>query len=92
MFAVIRTGGKQYKVAKDDVISVERLAAEPGATIELDEGQLEEVRPLPRVELHRGVPIHASAGAITTRSPPSTRQSDTACSSPRTSGATSRGT
>ena len=37
MFAVIRTGGKQYKVAKDDVISVEKLAAEPGATIELGE-------------------------------------------------------
>jgi large subunit ribosomal protein L21 len=37
MFAVIRTGGKQYKVAKNDVISVERLAAEPGATIELSE-------------------------------------------------------
>jgi len=37
MFAVIRTGGKQYKVAKDDVISVERLAVEPGAVIELGE-------------------------------------------------------
>ena len=37
MFAVIRTGGKQYKVTKDDVISVERLAAEPGAAIELGE-------------------------------------------------------
>ena len=37
MFAVIRTGGKQYKVAKDDVISVEKLAAEPGATVELAE-------------------------------------------------------
>ena len=37
MFAVIRTGGKQYRVAKDDVISVERLTAEPGATIELGE-------------------------------------------------------
>ena len=35
MFAVIRTGGKQYKVAKDDVIKVEKLAGEPGATIEL---------------------------------------------------------
>jgi large subunit ribosomal protein L21 len=35
MFAVIRTGGKQYKVAKDDVISVEKLAAEPGTTLEL---------------------------------------------------------
>src|SRR5260370_10816377 len=37
MFAVIRTGGKQYKVAKDEVISVEKLAGEPGAVIELAE-------------------------------------------------------
>jgi large subunit ribosomal protein L21 len=37
MFAVIRTGGKQYKVAKDEVISVEKLAAEPGDTIEIGE-------------------------------------------------------
>ena len=37
MFAVIRTGGKQYKVAKDDVISVEKLTAEPGETVELAE-------------------------------------------------------
>ena len=37
MFAVIRSGGKQYKVAKNDVIVVERLAVEPGATIALDE-------------------------------------------------------
>src|SRR6266446_9601836 len=35
MYAVIRTGGKQYRVAKDDVIAVEKLAGEPGATIEL---------------------------------------------------------
>jgi large subunit ribosomal protein L21 len=35
MFAVIRTGGKQYKVAKDDVIAVEKLAGEAGAMIEL---------------------------------------------------------
>jgi large subunit ribosomal protein L21 len=34
MFAVIRTGGKQYKVAKDDVIAVEKLDGEPGATVE----------------------------------------------------------
>jgi large subunit ribosomal protein L21 len=37
MFAVIRTGGKQYKVAKNDVLTVEKLAGEPGATIELGE-------------------------------------------------------
>jgi large subunit ribosomal protein L21 len=35
MFAVIRTGGKQYKVAKDDVIEVEKLTAEPGSTVML---------------------------------------------------------
>ena len=35
MFAVIRTGGKQYKVAKDDVIFVEKLAGEPGSTVQL---------------------------------------------------------
>ncbi len=37
MFAVIRTGGKQYKVAKDDVLEVEKLAGEPGAKIEFGE-------------------------------------------------------
>lgn len=37
MFAVIRTGGKQYKVASGDVIRVEKLAGEPGATISLDD-------------------------------------------------------
>ena len=30
MFAVIRTGGKQYKVAKDSIIKVEKLEAEAG--------------------------------------------------------------
>ena len=33
MFAVIRTGGKQYRVVKNDVLKVEKLEAEPGATI-----------------------------------------------------------
>lgn len=37
MFAVIRTGGKQYKVAKNDVVTVEKLAGEPGSTVELAE-------------------------------------------------------
>ena len=37
MFAVIRTGGKQYRVAKDDVITVEKLEAEAGATVEIDD-------------------------------------------------------
>ncbi len=37
MFAVIRTGGKQYKVQKDDKIEVMKLDSEAGKTIELDE-------------------------------------------------------
>jgi large subunit ribosomal protein L21 len=35
MFAVVKTGGKQYRVAADDIIAVEKLDAEPGATVEL---------------------------------------------------------
>jgi large subunit ribosomal protein L21 len=37
MFAVIQTGGKQYKVAKDDVIRVEKLAGDEGAEVVLDQ-------------------------------------------------------
>ena len=35
MYAVVRTGGKQYRVAKDDVIRVERLGGAVGSTVEL---------------------------------------------------------
>ncbi len=37
MFAVIQTGGKQYRVAKDDVIRVEKLAGKEGDSIVLDQ-------------------------------------------------------
>ncbi len=37
MFAVVRTGGKQYRVAAADVIVVEKLAGEAGASVELTE-------------------------------------------------------
>jgi large subunit ribosomal protein L21 len=37
MFAVIRTGGKQYRVASGDVITVEKLAGEVGSSITLGE-------------------------------------------------------
>ena len=36
MYAVIRTGGKQYKVKVGDVIDVERLAGDDGASLELE--------------------------------------------------------
>ena len=37
MFAVLKTGGKQYRVAKDDVIHVERLPGEAGSQILFDQ-------------------------------------------------------
>lgn len=37
MFAVIRTGGKQYKVASGDVISVEKLAGGEGDKVEISD-------------------------------------------------------
>ena len=37
MYAVIRTGGKQYKVAANDVIRVERLAGSAGDTVRFGE-------------------------------------------------------
>jgi large subunit ribosomal protein L21 len=37
MFAVIKTGGKQYRVASGDVIAVEKLVGEAGAKIVFDE-------------------------------------------------------
>jgi large subunit ribosomal protein L21 len=37
MFAVVKTGGKQYKVAEGDVIQVEKLPGEPKAKVELAE-------------------------------------------------------
>ena len=37
MYAVIRTGGKQYRVAADDVIEIEKVAGEAGEIIEFGE-------------------------------------------------------
>ncbi len=37
MYAVIRTGGKQYRVAPGDVVEVDRLAGDPGAAITFSE-------------------------------------------------------
>ena len=34
MYAVITTGGKQYRVTKDAVLRIEKLDAEAGATVE----------------------------------------------------------
>jgi large subunit ribosomal protein L21 len=49
MFAVVRTGGKQYRVAAGDKIVVEKLAGEAGDTIQLGDvllaGEGSELRP-----------------------------------------------
>ena len=37
MFAVIRAGGKQYRVAAEDVIRIDRVVGEPGEVIEFGE-------------------------------------------------------
>jgi large subunit ribosomal protein L21 len=37
MFAVIKTGGKQYRVAADDVLQVEKIKGEPGEIVQFGE-------------------------------------------------------
>jgi large subunit ribosomal protein L21 len=37
MFAVIRTGGKQYRVASGDLVTVEKLDGDPGSTVTFSE-------------------------------------------------------
>ncbi|NLW00241.1 MAG: 50S ribosomal protein L21 [Clostridiales bacterium] len=37
MYAVIRTGGKQYRVYEGDILNVEKLDVQEGATVEFDE-------------------------------------------------------
>ena len=56
MFAVLKTGGKQYKVAANDVLTVEKLAAEVGDTVEFAE-----ILMLGGDELKVGAPFVAGA-------------------------------
>ena len=37
MYAIIATGGKQYKVAEGDIIKVEKLGVEAGETVTFDQ-------------------------------------------------------
>ena len=37
MYAVIKTGGKQYRVAADDVITIEKIAGDAGSKVEFAE-------------------------------------------------------
>lgn len=52
MYAIIATGGKQYRVAEGDVIRIEKLEAEAGSEVEFDQvlmvGSGDDVRVGPR--------------------------------------------
>ena len=37
MYAVIRTGGKQYRVAEGDQLNIEKIDGEPGTSVAFDE-------------------------------------------------------
>ena len=37
MYAIIKTGGKQYRVSEGDVLNIEKLDVEAGATVTFDE-------------------------------------------------------
>jgi large subunit ribosomal protein L21 len=37
MYAVIKTGGKQYRVTAEDVVTIERIAGDAGSTVEFTE-------------------------------------------------------
>ena len=53
MYAIVKTGGKQYKVAVGDVVEVEKLAGEPGTEVSL-----------PAVLLVDGSTVTADAAAL----------------------------
>lgn len=61
MYAIIATGGKQYKVAEGDIIKVERLAAEAGEAITFDQ-----VLAVNNGELTVGCPTVAGANVTAT--------------------------
>jgi large subunit ribosomal protein L21 len=37
MFAVVKTGSKQYKVQKNDILKIEKIDGEPGTEVKLDQ-------------------------------------------------------
>jgi len=56
-YAVVRTGGKQYRVSPGDLVRVETVAGEPGSTIELGEVLLTSAAGAVRI----GTPLVAGA-------------------------------
>ena len=54
MYAIIATGGKQYKVAEGDVIKVEKLGVEAGETVTFDNVIAVSNDPFPYGNCHSG--------------------------------------
>jgi large subunit ribosomal protein L21 len=59
MFAVLKTGGKQYKVSKNDVIVIEKLTAVSGDIIQFDQ-----VLMISDSEMKVGDPLIAGAAVL----------------------------
>jgi large subunit ribosomal protein L21 len=66
MYAIVKSGGHQYRVAEGDVIEVERLSAQPGDAVDLDQ-VLMIGGPTPRVgtPLVQGAKVQATVLAET---------------------------
>lgn len=61
MYAIIATGGKQYKVAEGDIIKVEKLGVEAGETVSFDQ-----VLAVNNGEMTVGNPVVAGASVSAT--------------------------
>ncbi|MGH9430595.1 MAG: 50S ribosomal protein L21 [Terriglobia bacterium] len=61
MYAIFRTGGKQFKASPGDVIRVEKLTGEPGATVEFNH-----VLVVRRHEVKVGAPLLDNAKVVGT--------------------------
>ena len=68
MFAIVRTGGKQYRVAAGDKIVVEKIAGDAGATVSLDDvllaGEGSELKPTDGLTVSAEIIAQAKADKV----------------------------
>ena len=68
MFAIVRTGGKQYRVAAGDKIVVEKIAGDAGATVSLDDvllaGEGAELKPTDGLTVSAEIIAQAKADKV----------------------------
>jgi large subunit ribosomal protein L21 len=69
MFAIVRTGGKQYRVAAGDKIVVEKIAGDAGSTVSLGDvllaGEGSELKPTKGVTVSAEIVAQAKADKVT---------------------------